>query len=254
MRPPKVRKLDRSNMSMSLIIIGTGGSALDVLDIVEALNKVAPTWEVAGFLDDAKPAGSRHLGYEVSAPVRDARRFVESYFINVIGSDKTFRRRPEILESTGVTTERFATLVHPMASISTRARLGRGVIVNPGVVIGGGVSIGDHVMLCPGCIIGHESSIGDYSVVAPGAVISGLVEVGTACYVGAGSAVRQKLRVGPGSLVGMGAVVLRDVPGGSCVVGNPARARGLFNADRIDKSYDRPRMNREAFRRRMGSP
>ena len=94
-----------------------------------------PTWTVAGFLDDARPAGSRHMGREVLGPLRDSPRFEGCMFINSIGSDKTYRRRPEILASTGLTAERFATLVHPAASVSSRARLGHGVIVNPGVVL-----------------------------------------------------------------------------------------------------------------------
>jgi acetyltransferase-like isoleucine patch superfamily enzyme len=47
------------------------------------------------------------------------------------------------------------------------------------------------------------------------------VEAG--CYLGQGCTVRQELRIGAGSLVGMGAVVVRDVPPGSVVAGNPAR-------------------------------
>ena len=212
-------------MLQPLVVLGTGGSAFDLLDIVEAINAVTPTWEVVGFLDDARPSGSRHLGIEVLGPLRDAKRFAECTFVNIIGSDKTYLRRPEIIESTGLAADRFATLVHPAASVSLRARLGRGVIVNPGAVIGGRVLIGDHVMICPGCIVGHESSIGDYSILAPGAVISGLVEVGMACYVGSRAAIRQKLRIGEMSLIGMGAVVVNDVDPGSTVVGNPARLR-----------------------------
>jgi len=45
-------------MSQALVILGTGGSAYDVLDIVEAINANRPTWRVAGFLDDARPKGS----------------------------------------------------------------------------------------------------------------------------------------------------------------------------------------------------
>src|SRR5689334_21284804 len=113
-------------MTRPLIIIGTGGSAYDVLDVIEAINSRQPTWDVRGFLDDAKPFGSNHLDLPVLAPLRDAGRFDGAMFINVIGSDKSFPIRPRIVSSTGLPPERFATLVHPAASVSSRANLGRG--------------------------------------------------------------------------------------------------------------------------------
>jgi sugar O-acyltransferase (sialic acid O-acetyltransferase NeuD family) len=210
-------------MLRSLTILGTGGSAHDVLDVVEAINAVRPAWQVEGFLDDGRPPGSRHLGLAVLGPLAEARRLGDGYFINVIGSDTSFRRRPEIIASTGLPPERFATLVHPAASVSSRARLGRGVCVNFGVSVAGGVTVGDHVGLCPGVIVGHDTTVGDYALLAPGAVLSGIVRVGRAAYVGSGAVVRQRVSVGDGSLVGMGAVVLRDVPPRAIVVGNPAR-------------------------------
>lgn len=211
-------------MPKPLVILGTGGSAFDVLDIVEAINAETPTWKVAGFLDDAKLLGSRHLGFEIFGPLSDAQKFTECAFVNAIGSDKSYLMRPGILASTGLAPDRFATLVHPSASVSARAQLGRGVVVNTGVVVSGGVLIGDHVLVCPGCIVGHESSIGDYSILAPGAVISGLVVVEETCYVGAGAVIRQRLRIGARSLIGMGAVVVRNITQDGAVVGNPARS------------------------------
>src|SRR4051812_33313301 len=62
------RKPAGALMSRPLLILGTGGSAHDVLDVVEAINAVAPTWGVAGFLDDNRPPGTRHLGLEVFGP------------------------------------------------------------------------------------------------------------------------------------------------------------------------------------------
>ena len=210
-------------MSRPLVILGTGGNAYDILDVVEAINAAAPTWDVAGFLDDARPPGTRHLDLEVLGPLREAARLRDYTFINAIGSYKSFRRLPEILASTGLAVEQFATLVHPVTSISARAKIGRGVVANYGVAIGGGAAIGDHVTLCPGCIIGHDTRISDHSILAPGAVVSGSVSIHRNCYIGARAVIRQGLGIGERSLVGMGAVVVQEVAAEMIVVGNPAR-------------------------------
>lgn len=206
-----------------LILLGTGGSALDVLDIVDALNARTPMWKVAGFLDDAQPKGTQFLGHEILGRLADASQFAEAWFLNTIGSDRSFRQRPRLIESTRIPTERFATLIHPQASVSGRATLGAGVYVNPGVVIAGNVKIGNHVSLCPGCILGHDAMVDDYAVLAPGAVVSGFVHIGACSYLGGASVIRQRVRIGAQALVGMGAVVLRDVGEGATVIGNPGR-------------------------------
>jgi sugar O-acyltransferase (sialic acid O-acetyltransferase NeuD family) len=207
----------------SLVIVGSGGNAYDVIDVIEALNACGRSWRIAGFLDDARPCGSNHLGLPVLGSIEDALRYEDHRFVNVIGSDRSYRLRPQILSRAALTPERMATLVHPSASVSQHAHLGRGVVVNYGASVGGGVVIGDDVLLGPGCIIGHNTVIEDHSVIGPGAVVSGFVRVGRTCYIGAGAKVRQQQEIGAAALVGIGAVVVRDVAPGAVVVGNPAR-------------------------------
>ncbi|WP_422925463.1 acetyltransferase [Singulisphaera sp. PoT] len=210
-------------MTRALVILGTGGRAYEILDIIEAINAREPSWKVLGFLDDAKARGSRHLGFEVLGSLGDATRLDPFMCVNSIGSEKNYIDLPEILAATRLLPTRFATLVHPLAAVSSRARLGHGVVVNHGVSVSGGVRIGHHVTLSAGCVIGHDCTIEDYSIMAPGSTISGFVNLGRACYLGAGSVVRQRVNVGEFALVGMGSVVLKSVNSGEVVVGNPAR-------------------------------
>jgi sugar O-acyltransferase (sialic acid O-acetyltransferase NeuD family) len=230
---PQSRARDRWSVKLPqpLVIIGTGGSAYDILDVVDAINEQSPTWVVAGFLDDQRPAGSSCLGFEVLGALADARflsgdhgrGLSDAAFINSIGSDRTYLRRRALIERCGLPEERFATLIHPLAGVSPRARFGRGVCVNYGVSVAGNVTVGNHVWLGPASIVGHDSILDNYSLLAPGAVVSGLVHVGDSCYIGAGAQIRHQIVIGAGSLVGMAAVVVKDVAPGDVVVGNPAR-------------------------------
>ena len=210
-------------MPQPLIIIGTGGNALDILDIVDALNAVQPAWEVAGFLDDSRPRGSTFEGFEILGGLRDAATFADRLFLNAIGSDRSYRKRPETIAQTNLASEKFATLIHPGASVSRRAKLGSGTCVNPGVVIAGGSTIGSHVWLGSGSVIGHDVAIADFAMIAPQAVLSGFARVEQAAYVGAGAYVRQRVTIGERALVGLGSVVIADVAAKTTVVGNPAR-------------------------------
>ncbi|AWN45270.1 sugar O-acyltransferase [Methylobacterium terrae] len=211
-------------MQRPLIILGTGGNALDILDLVESRPE-AP-WRVAGFLDDARPEGDRVAGLPVLGRLAEARRLAEDpdvAFVNAIGSEASHRGRLAIVAGTGLEPERFATLVHAAAAVSSRAVLGPGTCIHHGASVAGNVVVGAHVTIGPGVVVGHDAAIGDGAVLAPACVVSGFVRLGRSCYVGAGSAVRQRVSIGERALVGLGAVVLRDVPAGATVVGNPAR-------------------------------
>ena len=69
--------------------------------------------------------------------------------------------------------------------------------------------------------------IGDYVTFAPGVKCNGNVVIEDHAYIGAGAIIKQgrnnrPLVIGKGAIVGAGAVVLKNVPAGVTVVGNPA--------------------------------
>ncbi|MBX6741890.1 MAG: NeuD/PglB/VioB family sugar acetyltransferase [Acetobacteraceae bacterium] len=216
-------------MARPLVVLGSGGNTLDVMDVVAAINAQEPVWDLAGVLDDATPVGPNPLGLRTLGRLADAEELcapsgalADALFINAIGSERNHAARADIVARTGLPAERFATLVHPAAGVSPRAVLGRGCCINFGASIAACVHIGDHVWIGHGCVIGHDSMLEDHAVLAPRATLSGFVRLGAGSYVGSAAVVRQGLVIGAKALVGMGAVVLRDVSPGSVVVGNPA--------------------------------
>jgi sugar O-acyltransferase (sialic acid O-acetyltransferase NeuD family) len=115
-------------------------------------------------------------------------------------------------------------LVHPSSTIAVSVRIGCGSVVMPGAIVNSDAVIGRAVIVNSAAVIEHDVHVSDGAHVSPGAVLAGGSFIGEAAWVGANATLLPGVRVESGAVVGAGAVVLRDVPEGATVVGNPARA------------------------------
>lgn len=143
-------------------------------------------------------------------------------FLVAIGGDKGKDRIEiqEYLESYGL----IALLAkHPTAFIADSVEIGPGsqVLANCSVCVE--TIIGRGCIINTGVIIDHECNIGDGSHICPGAHLAGCVEVGRYATIGTGAVILPRIRVGQGAIVGAGAVVIEDVPLYTVVAGNPAK-------------------------------
>ena len=207
-------------MREKLILFPFNGNALEALDAIQSEDD---RYEVLGFVDDSKDKiGKDAFGLKVF----DRTLFAEHPTARVLavpGSPESFRHRKEILAGLTLTSERYATIIHPKAQVSPLARIGKNVLILAGAIITSNATIGDHVCILPQTVVHHDVTIGDYSLIGSYVVLSGNTTLEENVYVGSGSCVKGGVRVGRQALVGMGSIVIKNVDAATVVVGNPAK-------------------------------
>ena len=98
-------------------------------------------------------------------------------------------------------------------------RVGDRVTVKSGVFLWDGLRIGSDVFLGPNATFTND--LKPRSKVYPDVFLETVIEDGAS--IGANATLLPGVKIGQGAMVGAGAVVLKDVPPGATVVGNPAR-------------------------------
>jgi serine O-acetyltransferase len=102
----------------------------------------------------------------------------------------------------------FGTYLAPESEIGAGTELGYGGI---GIVIHKDAKLGRDVLVSPGVVIGGRSGL-------PGAP-----DIADRVKIGAGAKVLGPIKIGEGAFIGANAVVIHDVAAGDVVVGIPAR-------------------------------
>lgn len=104
------------------------------------------------------------------------------------------------------------TLVSPLAQVSPRAKLGRGVLIEPFCAVAGKASVHDGAVLQTHTTIAHDCVVDYCANLAPGCMLAGGVRVGARVLLGTGVTVVPNVTIGAGANVWAGAVVQQDVP------------------------------------------
>ena len=215
------------------IIIGSNGNCRDILDTINDINDSnnENCYECIGFLDDNSDShGTEINGVKVLGSLSSAINYNDTYFINGIGSPHNYFKKEEIIKKTHIPTHMFTSIIHPSASVSQTAKIGKDVVILQNVSICSNVTIRNHVIILPNSIISHDDVIGDYTSIAGGVAISGECIIGKSCYLGTHCSIRGGTHIGDYSIIGMSSTVLNDVAPESVIVGNPGRLLRTLNS------------------------
>lgn len=206
-----------------IVIIGAGGFGREVLDVIEAMNRVEPVWQFMGFVDDGEV--DLDLLDRRGAPLlggSEVLKDLDTQYVIGIGSPKVRRLFDERCTELGL---QASSVVHPTATFGADVEYGPGFVATANVSVTTNIRFGRHVHLNLSCTVGHDCVFGSFVTINPGANISGNVELHDDVTIGTGGAVIQGTRVGGRTTIGAGAVVTTDIPADCVAIGVPAKPR-----------------------------
>ncbi len=202
-------------MSKKVIIIGAGGHAKVIADIV-----IKSGDELVGFLDDDEKLQNQVVfdNKKVIGKSSDSALYKECSFIIGIGNNET---RKSISEKYNLN---WYTAIHPSALIGTDVKIEEGTAVMAGVVINTGTRIGKHCIINTSTSIDHDNIIGDYVHISPGAHLAGTVHVGELTWICIGTTIINNINILDRNIIGAGSVVTKNIEESNAkYVGIPAR-------------------------------
>ena len=200
-----------------MIVIGAGGHALDVLDVILE----SEVDEEIFFYDDINVSTCSLHNCKVLNSPEAVKKVFPGKFRFVLGTGDAAVRKflfNKFIRLGGeyVPLRSSGSVFSPFASDAS-------FDVMKNCFIGSGTVIGQGCLINTGAQIHHGVKIGEFSEISPRAIILGNVTIGANCSVGAGATILPKISIGCDTTIGAGAVVTKNIACDALAFGNPAK-------------------------------
>lgn len=207
-------------MNTEVSVLGVGHNTLLLIDMLEACGK-----KIRGLYHyEAGKTGSFIYDYPVLGSFDDlfSDDITNRHFALSMGDNEIRARLFDKITALGGS---LINIIHPSAWVSSRAKLGCGVIIGANSSIHPDVHIGNNTMIGENVVITHSTKIGTSCLIAPGNVIGSYIELGDFVFSGLGAIyISGKVsQVGSRAVIGAGSVITKAIQSGQTIAGNPGR-------------------------------
>jgi UDP-perosamine 4-acetyltransferase len=205
-----------------LIIIGNGGHAKIVIDILEERGD----YNILGIITKNKGDEIGIGGY----PILGNDSLLKELFNNgvkfaVLGvggyTDNSLRKR--IYKNLKKIGFQIISAIHPTASLSKTVFMGEGNVIFSGVVINPYARLGNNIIIATGSTIDHDSVIKDHSFISAGVTVGAETKIEEEVLLALGSKVISGVTICKGALIGAGALVMGEISEPGTYIGMPAK-------------------------------
>lgn len=197
-------------MSEKIVLVGAGGHAKSLIDVIETQGK----YEILGLVDNAKKG--EVLGYKVLG-TDEILSDIKSECANAIvavGQIKTSRIRYELFAKLKALGFALPVIISPLAYASKHASIGQGTVIMHGAIINAGAKVGQNCIINTKALIEHDAEVGDHCHISTAAVINGDVKVKDKVFFGSNATSKNGVIVEQNSVVPMASSVKQRWGGG----------------------------------------
>lgn len=205
-----------------MLIIGTGGHALDSLDVFDKLKR---NEEICFYNDVDLNFNFDNDFYDQFKILRSELELTDHFNKNphyILGvGNPLIREKLDLLmkKNGGIPFN----LISPNSTVGKiNNSLGDSISIMNGVVVTINTTIGNGVLVNTNATLTHDTTIEDYVEIGPGVTIAGNCTVRHHAFIGSGATILPKITIGEHAIVAAGAVVTKNVEPFTMVAGNPA--------------------------------
>lgn len=210
--------------AMNIAIYGAGGFGKEVACLIERINDNGGRWNLIGFFDDTKPAGSAVSLYgNVLGGMDSLLQVNQPLAVAIaINDNKVVRRLRESINNPHIT---FPNLIDPSLFLVDERTviMGEGNIIQNDCMISCDVTLGDFNLINDHVVVGHDNRIGSFNGLMPAAHLSGGITIGDNNLLGVASVVLQGMTIGNGVTLGANSVLMTQPRDNSTYLGVPAK-------------------------------
>jgi UDP-perosamine 4-acetyltransferase len=207
----------------NIVIIGGGGNAKVLINIIRRLNK----FEILGYtdvLDKGQILGIKYLGKDsVLESIIKVNR--NCYAALGIGQINISDNRKIITDKVLKLGYDFPIIISENAIVNEDVSIQKGTVVFDGSVINSGTRIGKFCIINTNSTVEHDCIINDFIHIAPGVTIGGGVEIGEGSFIGLGAGIIPYKKITKNCIIGAGSVVTKDCKIEGTYIGIPAKMK-----------------------------
>ena len=205
------------------VVLGGPGDGLVIAEAILYAAAVGEDVELLGFLNDVLPPGEILQGVRVLGRFEDWQKLAEDVlFVPAVQKTKDMQARVNRIESLGIPDERWGSVVHPRAVVSSDVKIGIGAFIASCVTVQPESRIGRFASLRAGAMLGHHCVVKEHAYVGPNATMCGRSALDLGAHLGPGAVLLDGKAMGIFSVAGIAAAVTKNVPDYWIVFGNPA--------------------------------